>query len=446
MAKLVLPRRSFLRGVAAGTLFSIGLPPLEAMFNGNGDALADGTQMAKRFGVWFWGNGIKVDRWVPSATGSNWELTPELEPLADVRSKITVITGTDLDADGTVHHSGTAGMMTGAGAEADGNDVSTFSHESIDVTVSKFWKGQGLPFDLLNVAVVRRVPDKGTPGNISYDGGFNQVEVNAGAVFDRLVQAGLPTATDVPDPGASAAARRARARLKLFGAIKEDTAALRLRLGAADRARLDRHLEGIFAVERRLKAMGTPGPALAGCKAGDRPGDISMDDAEVGRRNEAMTEVMALALACDMTRSFTYQFATWYGPRYLGQAETMHTLTHNEGGGQPQVHACVVYIMGQLNHFLKTLDGIEEGAGTLLDNCAIVATSEVSDAGDHSKSNMPVIIAGKAGGAIRSGLHLNSPGSTYRVHTSLMTAIGMPSPTFGVDDASTSNVVPGLLT
>ena len=110
-------RRAFLRGVAGGSAIAIGLPPLEAMFNGNGTALAQGQPLPKRFGVWFWGNGIIASRWVPktTGTGANWQLSEQLTPFANVKKNLTVLTGYDVKLSGTVHRIGPAGATFKSG-------------------------------------------------------------------------------------------------------------------------------------------------------------------------------------------------------------------------------------------------------------------------------------------------------------------------------------------
>ena len=64
-----LSRRSILRGFARGAVVSVALPPLEAMFNTSGTAYACDGILPRRFGVWFWGNGMLPEHWAPSAVG-----------------------------------------------------------------------------------------------------------------------------------------------------------------------------------------------------------------------------------------------------------------------------------------------------------------------------------------------------------------------------------------
>ena len=82
-----------LRGLCSGAAVSVGLPVLEAMLNTNGVALADGSPLPKRFGVFFWGNGMRRDKWNPSATGKDWALTEELAGLESVKDYVSCVSG-----------------------------------------------------------------------------------------------------------------------------------------------------------------------------------------------------------------------------------------------------------------------------------------------------------------------------------------------------------------
>src|SRR6266567_6223494 len=97
---MALSRRTFLRGGLAGSIVRIGLPPLAAMFNGNGSAYAAAGKagsraIESRFVLWFNGNGIPEKYWVPRETGADYALPSCLQPLASYRDDIHVITGLD---------------------------------------------------------------------------------------------------------------------------------------------------------------------------------------------------------------------------------------------------------------------------------------------------------------------------------------------------------------
>src|SRR5262245_33624023 len=111
MSKLVMNRRSMLRGGVGGLAASIALPPLEAMFDANGQTYAaDGKPITKRFGMWWWAQGVGKDQWFPKQVSpkpwsqggktvgtydDDWTPSAELMPFVDkgLRKDISVVTG-----------------------------------------------------------------------------------------------------------------------------------------------------------------------------------------------------------------------------------------------------------------------------------------------------------------------------------------------------------------
>ena len=86
MTKKYLNRRLVLRGaLATGAAMALPLPILEGMLNSHGTAYAAGEALPKRFVIWFFGNGILPGRWNPTTTGSDWQLSDQLAPLAAVK-------------------------------------------------------------------------------------------------------------------------------------------------------------------------------------------------------------------------------------------------------------------------------------------------------------------------------------------------------------------------
>src|SRR5579859_8177448 len=103
----VLPRRLFLRGVLAGGVsVAVPVPRLFGMLNGNATAYASGAPLPVRFGLWFFGNGIIPNRWVPSATGTGnaWTLSEQLAPLQEVKSYLSVVTGLSIKVPNSSPH------------------------------------------------------------------------------------------------------------------------------------------------------------------------------------------------------------------------------------------------------------------------------------------------------------------------------------------------------
>ena len=115
-----LNRRTMLRGVLGGAAVSMGLPFLDCFLNTNGTALADAVgpsqRLPLRFGTWIWGCGYIPERWVPTATGKDFTMPADLEPLAPYKDKLAIFSGFDVKLDGVPnkpHITGCLGLRTG---------------------------------------------------------------------------------------------------------------------------------------------------------------------------------------------------------------------------------------------------------------------------------------------------------------------------------------------
>src|SRR5260370_29518629 len=114
MPSTKISRRTVLRGMIAGTAVSFGLPPLEAMFNANGTAYAAGGALPRRMGVFFWGNGVKLDRWTPVDTGPTWTPNVENAPLIPVKDYVSIVSGMSVKTGNEQgHHAGAVGILSG---------------------------------------------------------------------------------------------------------------------------------------------------------------------------------------------------------------------------------------------------------------------------------------------------------------------------------------------
>ena len=399
-----ITRRTMLRGLLGGAAVTIGLPPLELLMNRHGTAYAsDGTDgFPKRFGLFFWGNGVLPERWVPAAQGTEWALSDQLAPLAPFRAKVSVVSGTRVEIPNTEPHWATAcGILTGGPLVKSGNDT-TFGGPTIDQIIAQAI-GADTRFQSLEVGTR-------PGGGISHNGpnSVNPAEESPIAAFERVFGGSftLPGAEPVVDP-------RLALDRSVLDAVMGDITALKASVGAADKVRLDQHFEGVRALEKRLAKLAEHPPELAACAypttpAADYP-DID-GRPQLQERNRAMAEIVAMAVACDQTRVFSNLFTRPVNNNlFAGATAGHHQLTHDEPGDQPEVHAITVQCMEALAAQLEALDRVNEGAGTLLDHCLVLGTTDVSLAKTHSPEDFPVVLAGSAGGALRTGVHYRSP-------------------------------------
>src|SRR5688500_12258878 len=276
MKKLVLSRRHLLRGAAGGVLASIALPTLEAMLDSNGTAYAQGTPFPKRFGVFFWGNGVRLARWNPAATGASWQLSEQLAGLANVKSYVSVVSGMEIKTGNERgHHAGCVGILSGAPMVTQDPGgapfASTFSKPSIDQIAAGHLKGTSR-FRSLEIGISRRVStgEGTTLRYLSHNGpdNPNPPEDSPRNLFNRLFGTGF-VAPGQPTPGVGPPLALRRS---ILGAALAVATALHGKLGPAARQRLDQHMTGSRTLETQLRAsaQAAPPPPSA-CRAPTSP-------------------------------------------------------------------------------------------------------------------------------------------------------------------------------
>jgi Protein of unknown function (DUF1552) len=436
--KLKVSRRAVLRGLAYGGAISVGLPVLECMLDSSGKALADGTALPKRFGVFFWGNGVRMAKYLPSAVGA-YTLTETLAPLMNVKDYVSVVSGYDIKTGNQRgHHAGCVGILSGApmiSQDPKGAPyASTFSAPSIDQVVAASI-GTSTRFKSLEVGVSKNVTtgEGTTLRYLSHNGpdNPNPPEYSPKALYTRVFGTGFTaSAGSAPmiDP-------RLALRKSVLSAVRDDATELRKRLGKNDQVRLDQHFESIRALENQISTVEQAPPPPRSCSAPmastDTPGDSKLT-----LTNASMANLVALSLACDQTRVFSYMFSgSVGGTSYpeLSISTNHHTLSHDEAGDQPQVQKITVFIMQRFAALLEAMKAIPEGDGNLLDNSIILASTDVTEGQPHSINNYPILVAGGGGGTlVHPGIHIKgNKGNASDVLLTLLQAMGLPLTEFG---------------
>ena len=434
MTRFRLDRRTMLRGMLGGAAVSIALPTLDVFLNDSGTAYASCEALPTRFGWWFFGNGVIPELWVPEGTGASFTLPEQTAPLEPLRQKLCFVTGTRVMTPNTnPHGSGPAGLFAGGdvGGVNFGESLSSYPGPTIDqiVAAAPGFSGQ-TRFRSLEIGVQR------STSSISHSGpdAVNPPECSPAALFERLFGVGFrgPVETSEPDP-------RLALRRSVLDAVTGQPRRLQGRLGARDRRRLEEHLDGIRAIETQIERLQMDPPNLEGCM---RPAAPEADYPDVDGRpqmravSRVMSDLCAMALACDQTRVFSVMFSQPVNNTlFIDTSAGHHQLTHDEPGNpQPEVNRVVRFIHEEMAYFLQALDRIQEGDGTLLDHSAVLCTTDVSFGRTHSIDNYPIVIGGSACGALRTGIHHRSAGeNATKVSLSLMRAVGVNAAEFGSD-------------
>lgn len=383
-----ISRRAVLRGLAAGSLVTVGLPLLEIMLNGNGTALADGAGLPSQFLTWFFGNGVRLARFEPKEAGANWQLSEELQPLANVKDYLTVCTGLqNRCAQQITHHEGMT-VFNGYSFVDHKPDTlySRAGGPTIDQVIADVI-GTKTPTKSIQVGVSKRtsIMDSGTTMfALSHRGPKEPLypEFNPQKVWQTLFGEFVPK----PDDRAL--------RTSVLDAVAADAKRLEKRLGAADKTRVDAHLAGLAELEKKI--MATP-PA---CTIPDKPAEANQDvngEEPITRVNKAMSDLLVYALKCDITRVAS---VLWIGGAAettftdLGQEVGHHYNTHDPHA-QEAVHQGVVYIMEHLAYLLEQMKATVDPTGhSLLDTGLVYCSSDCAEGLTHSIKRQPIILAG----------------------------------------------------
>ena len=158
--------------------------------------------------------------------------------------------------------------------------------------------------------------------------------------------------------------------------------------------------------------------------------------------SRAMADLIAMALACDQTRVFSFCYSMpLNNVLFPGADDGHHNLTHHEPDDQPMVHDIALHVMTEYAYLLDALDAIPEGDETLLDHCCVMATSETSEGRTHALDEIPFVYAGSACGRLATGTHYRSftQENVNKAILSIQRVMGVPAASWGEDDAYTTD-------
>ncbi len=439
-----LDRRAVLRAAVGVGAAGIALPRLDAMLHHHGEAYADGSALPKCFAIWYWGLGNDPKRWVPKATGAGFELSEQLAPLAPVKDYLSVVTNMRPrpPRNDWPHLTGQVGLLTGDDYQGTSFKDGTVKRPSLDQVIASA-VGTSTRFKSLEIRVGGVDPGQGTAqDHISHNGpnNPNRGETDVKAVFARLFGSGF----QAPGAGTSAPNPRDQVRKSILDLVQADAERLKPRLGANDRARLEQHLEGVRSLELRLTNVAPSAPTCKQPLAPAVPADMTA-------RHQIMSELVAMALACDMTRVVTYEYtspATHLQFPEIGVHEDVHEWGHTHGVDD-LVEKSIMYWMNAFATFLTGLKNTPDASGNLLDRACVFGTSCTGFAPTHDFADFPLVIVGRAAGSlVYPGIHFRpaSDDTASRVPLTLLKAMGLPATEWGVGSLHTDKPINELLT
>jgi hypothetical protein len=461
MKPFSLSRRTVLKG-AGGV--AIALPWLEAMTREKpARANLPGTTPRRFLAVYWPGGTVRAgslgDRYTPTGTETEFTLSPILAPLEPVKSSVLIADGLWLMAGDQSKFSveqlqgGMMAWLTGQVQPGSGNFQT--KGPSIDQVLAPRLS-MGKPFPSLAVAVrwgTGKAHGKLTPMDVcQFDGTapYRPIPPRIDPVDTWKTLFG--------DPGPAKDARAWES--SILDAVDKRYAKLAQRLGAADRQRLEAHLERIRDLEKRVGSAAVGGackaptlvdtsdynPASGLNSANDGSIKDLATDAAIPKVGKLFMDMIVMAFACDLTSVALMQWVdseAKYTLPWLGLSE-VHSFYENDGGFRPaECEKIYTWYFSQHAYLLQQLASIDVGGHSLLDETLVFFGSEEADPASHSKRNMPFVLAG---GGLRTGRWVKfSDGTPHNnLLVSLLNVFGDPRTTFG-DDRCCTGPLSGLV-
>jgi hypothetical protein len=425
-----------------GSAVTVALPLLNCFLNDNATALASGAPLPVRFGTWAWGLGMNKDIFVPKKLGANFDLPEEIVSLTPVRQHINLYTnfnGFRDAAPNLCHKTGWIIARSGI-APMNGTDL---PGETIDVTIAKKI-GSTTRFQTLTATATGNVRD-----SFSYE---NANSINIADWSPIQFYAKL-FGEDFQNPNAAEFKVNPRVMLRksVLSGVMDSTRDFTKTIGAEDKARLDQYFTGLRDLERQFDQQLTKPEPRAACVVGVAPKEdpkAGLDVELVGARHRLMTELMVMAVACDQTRVFNMAYSqSAAATSKIGYDKPHHTASHEEAtdpklGYQPQTSWFIRRAMESWAYYVGAFAKVKEGDGTLLDNVLIYASTDQSLARIHSIENQPMFTAGRAGGKVKTGLHIDGAGTGgTRLGYTSMKVFGLDNNSWGTQSNGTSKEI-----
>lgn len=439
-----ISRRTLLRGAGA----SLALPWLEVM----GYAA---PRSPIRMAVLYMPNGVREDTWTPQGTGREFTLSPTLEPLADLKNELVIATNLwNQGSKGSEgHYVKTSGYLTCTTVSKTlGVDINCHGI-SMDQLAARA-AGDRTPIASLELGTVPVSTGVDTNvgytrvygSHISWNGPTTPVakEINPRFVYERLLRATRPQTSTFKDD------------LQLLDQVQDDAKQLRGQLGSADKLRLDEYLSVVRALEVRVERSGktqhTKWKPLAMAKGKPMPDPTGPPEGipkQHMERVRLMLDMIALGFQTDTTRIATFMFGNAVSNENFsfleGVSGAHHSISHHQNNADKlrQYQLINRWHVDQYAYLLRKLHSMKEGERSVLDNSMIVLGAGLRDGNKHDPHNLPVVLAGRAGGRIATGQHLyHSPDTPMaNLWMSMLTAFGTPVERF----ADSTGPLPGVL-
>jgi hypothetical protein len=455
-----LPRRTFVKGMGA----TFGLPMLDAMLPvGRGAWRLAPTDPPRFVAIEMVHGaagcnelGARLNLWSPEGVGRDFDLgSTALKSLEAYREYLTIVSRTDVrmaepftDKEiGGDHFRSSAVFLTQSHPkQTEGSDI--YGGTSLDQMYAQRF-GQATPIPSMQLCI-ENVDQAGGcaygyacvyTDSISWAGPTEPLPVirDPRVAFEKLFGVG-----GSPEERA----QRRMARRSILDFVAAEMKSLERSLGPEDRSRMDRYLDDIREVERRIQRIEQRNDAVAGSGERELVGAPAGVPDSFEEHVKLMFDIQALAFAADITRVFSFKMGRDGSSRVYpesGSDKPFHPASHHGGTdkGVKEFQLINKYHVSMLPYFLDKLRSIKEADGTMLDKTLVLYGSPMGDSNLHNHRRCPLILLGHANGRLPGNLHIKAPDGTPMANAMLSVAH-----TLGMDDLTSfgDSIMPLTLT
>jgi len=424
-----LPRRTFIRGAMGA---AVALPFLDAMVAAKGigaraAATADHTRLIcieevhGLAGCNKWG--ATKHLFAPETTGADFTLQADnaLSSLTPYQEYLTIVSNTDVRMAeaftapeiGGDHFRSSAVFLTQAHPkQTQGSDI--WAGTSFDQLYAQRF-GQATPMPSMQFCIENLDQAGGCTYNYScaYTDSISWASPNEPlpmirdprVAFDMLFGSGGSPADRV--------ARR-QSRRSILDWIQGEVATVRQELGTGDRTRLDRYLNNVREIERRIQAIEARNTSGEARELPEAPAGVPDSFSE---HMKLMFDLQVLALETDMTRIISFKTGRDSQNRVFpesGSLQPFHPASHH-GDREDRIlefNKICSYRVSQMTYLLDRLKESMDGEQNMLEKTMIVWGSPMADPNVHNHRRCPLILLGHANGALKGNLHVKAADAT----------------------------------
>jgi hypothetical protein len=402
-----LSRRTVLKGAGV----ALALPLLDAMIPA-GTAWAQTAARPKvRMGFVYFPHGAVMKNWMPEKTGTDFEFSAILKPLAPYKPYVTIVTGLrNKGGESSDPHGIMAGTWLSCVGPMDRDRTGDRGVTADQIAARRIGQDTALPS--LEVA--------GEGGGSACAAGVASCGFGGSTAF-RTPSQSLPMETNPRKVfyqmfGQGDTSEERVALLEESGSVldyvTQATDSLKRKLGDADKAAVNDYTDSIREVERRVQKMAANSKSLSNLP--NAPLGIPEDFTEL---LDVHFEMIALAWQTDQTRIASFMIAKEISMRtynMVGVSDAFHPLSHhqNDPAKLERLTRIQNYHTERFAKFAKRLAGMKEGNGSVLDQSIVLFGSNMSNSDLHNNDPLPSVVLGKGGGSIKGGQHLHYPQDT----------------------------------